>query len=631
MRVFKCSTKKFEQAASSAHRFSQNEDGGSFTIFVVLGFVLILATAGIGVDIMNFERDRASLQGTLDRAVLAAANVKQELPPKEVVISYIEKSNVRGKLVGEPDVDDNPDIGSRKVTAHAEVDVKTHFMHFFGYPTLKASVTSVAEEAIGSVEISLVLDISGSMRHASATTLKDDAGNLIDLNGNEIPEGGNPVYLTKLAALQDAATKFVAAMYEKENPEKISISIIPYSHQVNAGANLLSNMTGVTTEHTYSHCVDFEEADFNEHYIDPARTLNRSAHFDFDNYGDSYTSESSDPYNCLTRAGSSITPLTNVIDDLNKHIAALTHGGNTSIDTGVKWGAALLDPQFKPVITKLSQQNADPNVQLDEDGYVKGTDKQLPKKVVPPEFSDRPKAYESNVKKVLIVMTDGQNTSSWEINDDYRSGYSDVWYNPNSEHTKRHCKYYWSRRQQRYVEYDCQNTTASGEYSVRISENPPEYFYTRQGTRGHTTPFEEEGTPEGEGNSVRLTYPELWNQVNLDWNARWNYGQWYGISQSSTKWHSNAYSTISSTTKDTRTNNICAALKTKDVDIYGIAFEAPEAGATVIKNCSSGEGFFFKVKDGGSLDDGTEEGDNLSLAQVFQTIAASIKQLRLTQ
>lgn len=600
MRVFKCNAKNYKNAAAAARRFSRDEDGGVFTIFVVVGFLLIFATAGIGVDIMNFERDRASLQGTLDRAVLAAANVKQKLAPKDVVISYIEKSDVRGDLTEEPIVFDDPTIGSRKVTANAKVDVPTHFMWFFGYPTLTASVTSVAEEAIGSLEIALVLDISGSMGDPSATEGK-----------------------TKIQALREAAVQFVDTIYLGEDPDKISISIIPYNNQVNAGANLLDNMPGVTTEHSYSNCVDFKDTEiedqFKESWIDPNKTLNRTAHFDRSNKSDRYDRESHSYSVCTTRAGSSITPVTNIKTDLHKQINAMTAGGNTSIDIGVKWGAALLDPQFQPVISRLSTQNADPNVVVDPETG-KDADGNIPPKVVPPTFSNRPLAYESNVKKIMIVMTDGQNTSNWILDEDLRDGLSDVWYNPSTSTQKayRNCREYYDWDVGVWVKYDCWRTlTRSGEYSVQISENPPEFFYTRRGTRGHTEPFNEEGE------SVRLTYPELWNRVNLDWNAEYNYAFEY---QRTRDWYNNAFTTIGSGTKNTRVSDICGAIKAKNVDVYGIAFEAPEAGATVIDNCSSGDGFFFKVNDGGGLGD-----DNLSLSQVFDSIAVSIKQLRLTQ
>ncbi|WP_282118795.1 Tad domain-containing protein [Ruegeria atlantica] len=593
MRIFKCNTKNFKKAAASADRFSRDEDGGVFTIFVAVGFILIMATAGIGVDIMNFERDRASLQGTLDRAVLAAANVKQELPPVEVVKSYIEKSEVRGKLTGEPVVVDDPRGGSRKVTANAEVDVKTHFLTFFGYGTLTAAVTSVAEESIGSIEIAMVLDISGSMSWDSATENK-----------------------TKMEALKDAATQFVTTMYQKENPDKISISIIPYNNQVNAGANILGNMPGVTTEHDYSHCVDFVDSDFREHWIDPDKSLNRTAHFDRRNYNDDYNDERHQISRsvCTTRAGSDITAVTNVVSELHDQIAAMTPGGNTSIDIGVKWGAALLDPQFQPVINKLSRQNADPD-SVDPDTGLDVTTGLDPKKIVPAVFDNRPMKYESDVKKILIVMTDGENTENWVLNEAYRDGPSDVWYNPNYEHEVRSCWY------NRWGQLRCRTDRYGGEYSVRISapDEPPAYYWTRQELEGQTEPFGGEAADQ----SVRLTYPQLWNRVTLDWNAEYNYAWQSNHNQT---WYDNAFTEIYRTKKDTRLSDICTQVKGKNVDVYGIAFEAPDVGVTAIRNCSSGAGFFYEVKASGGLGD-----DQRTITEVFDSIATAIKRLRLTQ
>lgn len=594
MRVFKCNTKNYKNAAAVARRFSRDEEGGAFIIFVVVGFLLIFATAGIGVDIMNFERDRASLQGTLDRAVLAAANVKQKLPPSDVVKSYIEKSDVHGKLIGEPEVEDDPRAGARKVTANAAVDVKTHFMWFFGYPSLTASVTSVAEEAIGAIEIAMVLDISGSMSWDSATEDK-----------------------TKMEALQDAATQFVTTMYEKENPDKISISIIPYNNQVNAGENILSNMPGVTTEHDYSHCVDFVDSDFKENAINPNQVLNRTAHFDRRNYNDDYEDERHYVSRsvCTTRAGSEITAMTNIVSDLHDQIAAMSPGGNTSIDIGVKWAAALLDPQFQPVINKLSKQNVDPD-SVDPDTGLDISTGLSPQKIVPAVFDNRPMKYEANVKKIMIVMTDGENTENWILNEAYRDGASDVWYNPNYEQEVTNCWYNrWGQRR-------CETNRFTGEYSVRTTApdvTPPEYYWTRQELAGQSEPF----GGEADDQSVRLTYPQLWNRVTLDWNAEYNYAWQSNHNQT---WYDNAFTTVYRSEKDTRLSDICSEVKGKDIDVYGIAFEAPAVGVTAIDNCSSGAGFFYEVKKSGGLGESEQ-----TITQVFESIATAIKRLRLTQ
>ncbi len=54
-------------------RFRRDEDG-AIMLFSLFMFMMILFIGGSGVDLMRFETERAKLQSTLDRAVLAAAD-----------------------------------------------------------------------------------------------------------------------------------------------------------------------------------------------------------------------------------------------------------------------------------------------------------------------------------------------------------------------------------------------------------------------------------------------------------------------------------------------------------------------------------------------------------------------------
>lgn len=573
MRVFQSGSKRFKNFTASARLFARDEDGGVFTIFVLTGFLIILCLGGMGVDMMHFERDRANLQATLDRAVLAAADLDQELPPGDVVKEYFEKSGVRGKLTKEPEV--VAGFGSRRVKADAEVTVHTAFMYLAGIPKLHAEVSSTAEESVGSIEISMVLDMSGSMGEPSA-------------------EAGK----TKIQVLREAAKKFVAAMYAKENPDKISISIVPYATQVSAGENILGKFVNATSEHSYSHCVNFTTSQFSERGISPSTSLSRTAHFD------PFTSRSGSDLRtvCPTRAGSDITPVTNVISDLNDQIDALTASGRTSIEIGMKWGAALVDPEIRPIIQQLSRQKVDPtSTAVDA------------KTIVPKTFDNRPMDYNADVQKIIIVMTDGQNTAQPVLRADLRDGPSDVWYNPATEWTE----WYYSSR------YGWRTRNRSGdEYSVLSSESPQEYYWTRQERNGNDHRYGD--LDDEQGTATRLSYPELFNQVSLYWNARYNY-EW--DSNYYNDWYANAFSEIYSGTKDTRTASICSKIKEqKKVKIYGIAFEAPAHGLTTIQNCASGPAFVYEVNSNGNLGE-----ENLTLEQAFKSIASSIKRLRLTQ
>ncbi|WP_170397590.1 TadE/TadG family type IV pilus assembly protein [Ruegeria arenilitoris] len=578
VRVFKSGSKKLKNFTPSARRFARDEEGGVFTIFVLTGFLIIICLTGMGADIMHFERDRANLQATLDRAVLAAADLDQELPPKDVVMAYVEKSDIRGKLTKDPVV--TPGFGSRRVTAEAEVVVKTAFMYLAGIPELKASVTSTAEESVGAIEISLVLDMSGSMENASA-------------------EAGKK----KIQVLREAAKEFVTTMYEKENPEKISISIIPYATQVNAGENILGKMTGVTDEHNYSHCVNFTSSQFQEHNLTPSTVLERTAHFDrYRSNNDAYQWEHNRRPTCPTRAGSVITPVTNDIAELHAQIGALTASGNTSIDIGMKWAAALVDPEFRPIITQLASQKKDPDSEAENAPTV-----------VPTEFANRPKEYTSDVQKVIIVMTDGYNTSQYKLKNSLRSGNSPVWYNPN--YSQEETRYNWDTEVWETV-------TVQGEYSIRSSTNPNRYYWSRQERWNMDHRYGDRD--DEDGTAARLTYPELFALTSLRWNARYNFYPW--DSSALSDWYSNAYYSVSRSSKNTRTSNICSAIKNKGVLVYGIAFEAPDAGLTTIENCATKPSMVYEVNSTGKLGD-----ENLTLEEAFRSIASSIKRLRLTQ
>ncbi|WFE77289.1 TadE/TadG family type IV pilus assembly protein [Roseinatronobacter sp. S2] len=138
-------------------RFKRDENG-SLVIFSVFLFMIILFVGALGVDLMRFEMERAKLQSTLDRAVLAAADIDQSLDPSIVVNEYFTKSGFPDSVTG---VKVTEGLGYRSVSATARKQVNTHLLHMLGVETLSAPASGAAEERVDNVEISLVLDISG--------------------------------------------------------------------------------------------------------------------------------------------------------------------------------------------------------------------------------------------------------------------------------------------------------------------------------------------------------------------------------------------------------------------------------------------------------------------------------------
>ncbi|MCB1342395.1 MAG: pilus assembly protein [Pseudooceanicola sp.] len=549
------------RAVRRMHRFRREEDG-SLLIFGVYVFVLILMIGGIGIDLMRFERDRSELQYTLDRAVLAAADLEQTLEPEAVVRDYFDKADLGEYLTG---TTVSEGLGYRSVSATARSEVDTQFMHMTGLDTLTAPAAGTAEERIDVVEISLVLDVSGSM------------------NSN-----------SRLYNLKIAARDFIDTMVDNTEDGKMSISIIPYATQVSMSSSFIGHFNAVG-ENAYSNCINFSSSDFNTTAVSTTAPLDRSMHFD------PWTSGSSDSRDgryrnpqelvnqpvCEELSSREMLVLQKDRNTLKTFISNLTARGNTSIDLGMKWGAALLDPAMRPVFAAMA-----------------GTGE------VPAEFSNRPLEYDDEDSlKVVVLMSDGENTSQYYILSDYDHGNSNIWWNSTTNSSYKeysvwvpaYNKFYWPHAG-RWADSAfgtdgrvCSGTSSSGSN------------WTCTSSSSTVT-----GTPE------RLTYAELWARTPLQVNVDKNYDPWMNDTTARNEWNYGVRSEVNASTKNSRTHAICNAAKANDVIVFTIGFEAPYNGRAVLKDCASSAAHYFDV-------------NGLEISEAFASIATSIRKLRLTQ
>lgn len=210
--------RRIRQAAASrllrrrAARFGRGEDGALavWSIFMVL---MMLMVAGLGVDFMMNEMRRTQLQGTLDRAVLAAADLDQTLEPQAVVQDYFDKAGFGDDLqVVEP----VSGLNFRTVRAEATTTSDPLLLRLVGVDSLTAPAAGTAEEVIPNTEISLVLDISGSMR-----------------------------FQGRMANLRPAARDFVSTVLDDDAARTTSINVVPYAGQTNPGRAMFDYLDGV--------------------------------------------------------------------------------------------------------------------------------------------------------------------------------------------------------------------------------------------------------------------------------------------------------------------------------------------------------------------------------------------------
>ncbi|WP_254796758.1 hypothetical protein [Sulfitobacter albidus] len=306
---------------------------------------------------MRNEMERVKIQNVSDRAVLAAADLNQPGIPSEVVQDYFEKSGL-GDRANSVNVSEG--LNFRTVSVNADAETPTNFMNLLGIDSLPLRSFAEAEERVNNVEISLVLDISGSM-----------------------------AWDNRIANMQDAAKEFVSTVLRPETQDLVSISLVPYSGHVSAGPNLMSKFN-VDYSHPYSHCLEFDDEDFSSATLDRGKTYDQVQHF-YWNF-DGYSNDTTDP-SCPDGANEDIQVLSQDITSLHNQIDALVPTGSTSIFAGMKWAAGLLDPDFQNITTSLVQDNE-----------------------VDPIFAARPAAYEDEeTLKTVVLMTDGEHDYSYRI------------------------------------------------------------------------------------------------------------------------------------------------------------------------------------------------------------------------
>ncbi|MFT5866153.1 MAG: Flp pilus assembly protein TadG [Gammaproteobacteria bacterium] len=365
--------------AARLRRFGRDESG-VMIVLTMLFLVLMMIMGGMAVDFMRFESRRTMLQSVSDRAVLAAADLDQDKVAAEVVIDYFEKAGFGGTIIGEPDVIDTPDYNS--VGVNARYEMNSIYLRLLGIDTLSAPAAAKAIAGVANVEVSLVVDISGSM--------KDPV----------IPSDGSASTMSKIQALRAASTTFAEIMLTDAHVDNISLSLVPYSEQVSIGSELMAKLP-VNVFHDYSDCIEFTNANFGTTGIDMTQTYQQTQQFQFNpvrnNYGNFINGM--DMALCPQDDFEQMVPLTQDLDTLKANIAQLKPRSGTAMHLGMKWGLALLDPSMRTPLNGI----------------------------VDPVFADRPVNYSLNTnpedtQKVIVLMTDGQNSYSPRlVNSQYNS------------------------------------------------------------------------------------------------------------------------------------------------------------------------------------------------------------------
>ncbi|WP_075997554.1 pilus assembly protein [Salaquimonas pukyongi] len=364
---------------------------GNFALTLAIAALPIMLCAGVAVDYAGVSRERGNLQDAVDAALLAVGQDFKTMKKKDIrkaLMDMLRANLSREEYARISSLKPVIDKKTHTLTVTASAEFDTSFMALAGKDKLPYHAISQIKSAGGGAEIAFVLDNTGSMS-----------------------VGG------KMDALKKAATGFTKGIMTKANGGDMKIAIVPFSNHVNVGLsnrkaswldveddrsetkeNVCYNKRDVISksncrkETYYSDGVPYETEVCDYTYGEPYEVCGPQTN--------SYTwhgcvGSRRKPLNLRDRrysvrvpglmnvwCGAEITPLTNNREAIIKEIDGMVAGGDTYIPAGLTWGLRVLS-SGRP--------------------FNQGVSKTTAKK--------------KNIKKYLVLMTDGDNTRSAQLPD----------------------------------------------------------------------------------------------------------------------------------------------------------------------------------------------------------------------
>ena len=325
---------------------------GNVAMMTALIAVPLLGLLGGAVDLVRMNQMRSEIQGVVDAGVLAISEINNNNDPKTTVEQFVKAGLRQSKLDPDAislDVKVAEVINGKTVDVTANYQMKTFFLGMLGMNNMDIKIASSGTQTYSDIEIALVLDISGSM------------------------EG------EKFENMQDAAEDFIDAVLTDKMKQQTTISIIPFSSNVNVGDNFWefvkkknvdnNHDTNFFDGHVWDGCVEWNVGMFNDDRPTP-NSLNVMPRFKDD--------ADASLRHC-PESNNEALYLSNTRSDLKDKIDDLTISRNTSLDVGALIGLKALSPDMK--------------------AHLKGD-----------QQAKHPAAYDSGVMKALIIMTDGEAT-----------------------------------------------------------------------------------------------------------------------------------------------------------------------------------------------------------------------------
>ncbi|TPN77622.1 VWA domain-containing protein [Mesorhizobium sp. CU2] len=372
--------RQFRGVVRGVDGFARNRDGNIAILFGAAVSVLALGV-GFAVNISQLYNARSSLQGVVDAAVTSTARdltlgVIKEADANKTVQSFLDANSNAGILQTNQIVLDKltVDRTASTVQADAHVDVGLYFPVFSTGDMRRVTASTTALYSNKTVEVAMMLDVTGSMAGQKIKDLRTAASN--------------------------AVNSFLSGQ-SASNP-RVRVAIVPYANSVNVGS-LAASTVFVETQAS-----DRKQAPGNSDpkYVSASTrpdncATERKGAYQYSDAGpgvsmvnrDLFLSAFAQQTGTAACPVATVQPLTANASTLNSVIKNLVASGGTAGHIGVQWAWYMLSENWGSVMN-ASQRPA----------------KMDPKKVA----------------KYVILMTDGEFNLSYFDADNVNQVYNDA-------------------------------------------------------------------------------------------------------------------------------------------------------------------------------------------------------------
>ncbi len=332
--------------------------GGSVAIMFAFMLMIVFGTVGASLDYGRAVTARAHTLQALDAAVLAAGRVLQITGDSDKAIAaarnYYEQA--KSPLFTTDNTTFEWSSDGTTISGTTLAKMLSPFLSFLGTEELTVEVISRAVLAVDgnagtNIEVSLMLDTTGSMSGDKMVDLKVAAKDMVDI-----------------------------VVWDDQSSYQSRVALVPFSEYVNVGSDYFRTVTGFDPSSSGDHstCVN-ERISSTYRYTDDAPGSGK--------YFGGYAAGGY----CKPRADNLLMPLSSDKDTLKSRIDDLRTTGYTAGHLGINWSWMTLSGKWRDIWPSGSAPGLDSDVGQNHTVTVAGQTLTVPK-----------------LRKIAVLMTDGE-------------------------------------------------------------------------------------------------------------------------------------------------------------------------------------------------------------------------------